>query len=68
MADTSSVKAGNMHRACEAFVKALIEADVIFDEEVGLVLDEEARKLGYMLYCRQMGIFGTKVHFGRIVD
>lgn len=56
-------KRNGIHHASEDFVKALIELGKIEELEVFYILDSEARKQGYSLAARQLGIRGTSILF-----
>lgn len=49
--------------ACQAFFQALVDKDLHDHPKVFMVLDEEARKKGYMICALQRGIFGTTISF-----
>ena len=63
MRKLSELAQAQIRLACVTFFQSLQEHDLHAQTAVFEILDEVARKQGYMICAKQRGIFGTTLHF-----
>jgi hypothetical protein len=64
----SATRKATMRGACQGFIRALEELDVVEDQDLFFILGEEAAKMGYYLEAHQRGIQGTSIIFRKIAN
>jgi hypothetical protein len=51
---------------CQAFIVGLIDTDLLCDDQLFLIMEEEANKKGYAMEAHQRGIAGTFTCFRKL--